>query len=417
MRNPTKLLTILSVFAVAMAGITFIACETADDTEGAAGPAPNTTFVISAGTGSGGTKTFYPQLNSNGTRWYFQPGLYSDHFTAPPGTVFYAWEYVHYGGTTYVWKAPKLTDVDADYNGNGKIVWGYQITYDLQGGIGAFTTDYKVAAQPGTSASAPFKVPLWNVPAQWKPGNIFIGWKINNTGSLIAPGQQVNVSSATTFYAQWTDQVQFTFNANGGSGSMASISQTIGIPFNLPNATFTAPAGMEFVGWRVGNTGGTIAAGTEYIPNQSAATLTLYAQWAELGATLYTISYDLGSVDGFIPPRVVVSGDQMTAVDPFNYVLAPGLGFTGWKVGDTTQILGSGQYFTPTGSVTLHAVWYNLDNGSVSDLDSMFILLLLILMIIAITAIIGWRLGFTFAMAFAFTGVAVVTIIYFFEVI
>jgi uncharacterized repeat protein (TIGR02543 family) len=71
------------------------------------------------------------------------------------------------------------------------------------------------------------------------------------------------------------DLVTISFNANGGTGTMDTVVMLAG-EFTLPANGFTAPSGQTFNGWRVGNLGATLAAGSKI---NVTADITLYAQW------------------------------------------------------------------------------------------------------------------------------------------
>ena len=70
------------------------------------------------------------------------------------------------------------------------------------------------------------------------------------------------------------------FNANGGYGSMAAVSNISG-PYTLPSCTFEAPSGKQFKGWAVSPNGNVIT-GSSY--NITADT-TFYAVWEQQEVT------------------------------------------------------------------------------------------------------------------------------------
>ena len=70
------------------------------------------------------------------------------------------------------------------------------------------------------------------------------------------------------------------FNANGGYGSMAAVSNVSG-PYTLPSCTFEAPSGKQFKGWAVSPNGNVIT-GNSY--NITADT-TFYAVWEQQEVT------------------------------------------------------------------------------------------------------------------------------------
>ena len=75
------------------------------------------------------------------------------------------------------------------------------------------------------------------------------------------------------------------FDENGGSGTMADVTEVIG-SYTLPACAFTEPEGKQFAGWAVGSPEGKqYAAGTNYTIS---ANTTFYAIWEDVPT--YTIS-------------------------------------------------------------------------------------------------------------------------------
>lgn len=74
------------------------------------------------------------------------------------------------------------------------------------------------------------------------------------------------------------------FNGNGASGSMSSVTDVSG-SYTLPANGFTAPTGKAFAGWKADNAGDLIAAGGSYTVN---ADVEFYAQWADAYDVTYT---------------------------------------------------------------------------------------------------------------------------------
>jgi uncharacterized repeat protein (TIGR02543 family) len=107
-------------------------------------------------------------------------------------------------------------------------------------------------------------------------------------GTSYTNGQNVTNLTTTagatvTLHAKWTvNTYTVAYNANGGSGTMTSVSHTYGVAQDLTDNTFTR-TGYTFSGWNTEMGGG----GTSYtngqnVTNLTAAndyTVTLYAQW------------------------------------------------------------------------------------------------------------------------------------------
>ena len=121
-----------------------------------------------------------------------------------------------------------------------------------------------------------------------RTGYSFSGWntKADGSGTAYGDGASVSPSSNMTLYAQWQlHTYSFSFDSNGGTGSMSGGSAAYGESIQLPGNAFTRPK-YTFNGWNTRADG----SGTAYADN---ATLTLtedttlYAQWTLV--TDYTI--------------------------------------------------------------------------------------------------------------------------------
>ena len=116
-----------------------------------------------------------------------------------------------------------------------------------------------------------------------------IGWRTDTEANdyEYGPGVEIAVKASTSdFYAVYknTDGIKVTYNANGGSGSMASatVSGTLYYNTNGDNSlltvtprscTFTPPSGKQFKGWS------TTSSGKIVTSVDTAYNLTFYAQW------------------------------------------------------------------------------------------------------------------------------------------
>ncbi|MBO7665522.1 MAG: InlB B-repeat-containing protein [Aeriscardovia sp.] len=115
-----------------------------------------------------------------------------------------------------------------------------------------------------------------------RPGYTFTGWntEADGSGTSYQPNDSYTIPGHTTYlYAQWKrDEGTIVYNANGGSGTMASQSGGVGSSVSLEQNGFTRP-GYTFTGWNTEADG----SGTSYQPGASITiidgTRTLYAQW------------------------------------------------------------------------------------------------------------------------------------------
>lgn len=80
-----------------------------------------------------------------------------------------------------------------------------------------------------------------------------------------------------TLYAVWKNLYTVTYNANGGSGTVAAVTVLAGKSITLSNGTgLTAPSNKQFKGWGTASDATTVLPTTPYTP---AASVTLYAIW------------------------------------------------------------------------------------------------------------------------------------------
>ena len=201
-------------------------------------------------------------------------------------------------------------------------------------------------------------------------GKRFAGWKAGDSegysGETILPEATYAVEADVTFWAQWVDVSTVSFNGNGASGSMASVTVDTNTSYTLPGNGFTVPTGKAFAGWKVGNVGDTLAAGANY--TVSASSITLYAQWSDI----YTVSFNGNGASGSMSS--VTSGSNYTL--PANEFTVPsGKQFAGWKVENAGETLSAGSSYTLEDDVTLYAQWEDKQNlGGIVSGEKYFII-------------------------------------------
>ncbi|MBR4905327.1 MAG: hypothetical protein IKZ44_00555 [Clostridia bacterium] len=84
------------------------------------------------------------------------------------------------------------------------------------------------------------------------------------------------------------------FDGNGGTGNMASVTKEVGTEYTIPANKFTAPQGMRFIGWKINNEG-------ELLNPDDVITLeediALFAQWQEIVLTNMEMKSELKEGD------------------------------------------------------------------------------------------------------------------------
>ena len=151
----------------------------------------------------------------------------------------------------------------------------YSIKYELNGGTNS-------AKNPEAYSAKGDNIKLKN---PTRTGYTFGGWYAKSDFS----GSKVTTITASAkknvkLYAKWTaNKYTVKFNANGGTGSMASKTYTYGKRYTLPANGFTKSGDYIFTGWNTKADGsGTLYDDTASVSNLSAksgGTVTLYAQW------------------------------------------------------------------------------------------------------------------------------------------
>lgn len=227
---------------------------------------------------------------------------------------------------------------------------GYTLTYNANGGSG---TPSSVSGVTSTTISS-------TIPT--RTGYDFLGWSVSSTATTASyvAGDPITLSDNTTLYAVWkikTYSIQY--NANGGSGVPSSQTKTHDVALTLSttrptknpvsagnytvnlnanggvcsSASLTAnrTTSYEFSKWNTNSsgTGDSYNAGASYTAN---AAVTLYA--------IYTSTTSTAAVTLPTPTR-------------------DGYKFLGWATSSAATSGTTGSY-TPTGNVTLHAIWKSM---------------------------------------------------------
>jgi uncharacterized repeat protein (TIGR02543 family) len=178
-------------------------------------------------------------------------------------------------------------------------------------------------------------------------GHYFTGWNTvaNGTGgTAYAGGATYAFTANATLYAQWAAGYTVTFNANGGTGTMANENANTATALTANSYTY---AGYTFTGWNTvaNGTGGTAYANDASYP--FASSTTLYAQWTVNsggggggggGTTTATLVVT-------VPSLSVTSGGTVT----------PSATVSGLATGDTATASGLTYTYAGTGTTTYAA--------------------------------------------------------------
>ena len=238
-----------------------------------------------------------------------------------------------------------------------------------------------------------------SVLAPKKEGHSFLGWydrKSGGTKVYDSSGAATNEGTYfknnlwqyrgdRTFYAQWgIYRYTVKFNANGGTGSRASLTgleygKTYALSANNPPSDGFARKGYDFAGWNTGADGsGTPygdGSGFSHKPSKDGENLTLYAQWKPHA---FNVRFDANGGTG---SRKTLSGLQYGQTytlsannPPSDGFKRTGYTFTGWNTkadgsGKTIKDGGSFSSLTETDGVTviLYAQWKDITPPDITD--------------------------------------------------
>ena len=152
----------------------------------------------------------------------------------------------------------------------------------------------------------------------------------------------VAISGATPPPATYT----VSFNANGGTGTMAEVTGVSAGAYTLPANGFTAPEGKRFVGWATSASGTATAAGEAITVSDN---VTLYAIWEEIptshpakptlgitGTYTYSGSAQTVTVTGFDSATMLISGNVGTNAGTYTASVTSKSGR--WADGTSTPI-------------------------------------------------------------------------------
>jgi len=174
----------------------------------------------------------------------------------------------------------------------------YTVSFDSQSATTAANPATKTVTYPATTVDA-----LPTAPA--KTGYTFGGWWTATDGGGTEFTAGTTLSASLTVYARWT--VSISFNANGGSGTTATIvldADDSAVTLRTLTNSFTY-TGKAFYGWSTSSDGPIVPVGDTHGPAEGS--LTLFARWHDSAFQNLAWS-DLRSSDDMKHLVAVVSG-------------------------------------------------------------------------------------------------------------
>lgn len=181
---------------------------------------------------------------------------------------------------------------------------------------------------------------------------IFTGWYKNAECSFLSrfnPDSDT-ISFDTTLYAGWqADDLPISFEANGGSGTMATQRVFRNQNYILPENGFIPPEGKSFGGWLVNGTGALRQPGDSIAVT---ADVTLVAQWLDP----YTITFNAGGGTGEMASVKVAPGRYFTLPN-CSFTSPDGAVFAYWRRSDSGQAVWPGTSIPVNSDLTFTAQW------------------------------------------------------------
>ena len=185
-------------------------------------------------------------------------------------------------------------------------------------------------------------------------GEIFDKWVVEDGSASIT---LADANSATTTFtmpagavsvkATYKDKPVTTytvsFDANGGTGTMADVTGISG-EYTLPANGFTAPDGKQFKAWSVG--GVEKAAGDTITVN---ANTTVTAIWENIPVTYYTVTFDSNGGSAVTAQSIEAGQKATKPADPTK----DGYDFKGWTLNGSAYDFNT----AVNGNITLVATW------------------------------------------------------------
>lgn len=161
-----------------------------------------------------------------------------------------------------------------------------------------------------------------------------------------------------------------TFNSGDGTGSMDSITTTIGASYKLPSCTFTAPDYYHFKSWEVN---GEEKSANTYITIDADTEIT--ALWA---IDVYTISFRYNGGSGNMSDKYTYANQEYTFPD-CQFTAPDGKVFKCWKIDNDETEYNPGDKTTLSSNIIVRAQWKyspytisfnkNGGNGNMSDIQ------------------------------------------------
>ena len=196
-------------------------------------------------------------------------------------------------------------------------------------------------------------------------GAVFKAWRVTTGTMEFQPGESRQTFDNITYCPVWAGPFTVTFDPDGGSGTMASVTVGYGEAYTLPECGFTPPAGKKFAHWNVEIGDTTTLLWPRYTMTVT-QNMTLKPEWRTARAT-----FQANGGTGILTPVDMVPDSSGYITLPECSLNPPdGRMFAGWLVGGTVYQPGQrapiyGDTLIPAQWTTAHyTVTYDKNGGS-----------------------------------------------------
>ncbi len=236
----------------------------------------------------------------------------------------------------------------------------YTINFNTNSGSGSVNS---ISGTYGTNGTIPSGDSLVRV------GYTFSNWNTNSNGSgtTYQVGEIVTFNNSFTLYAQWSiNNYTISFDSNGGTGSVSSISGTYGTNGTIPSGDSLYRVGYTFSNWNSQQDG----SGTSYQVGETVTfsnSFTLYAQWT---ANTYIITFEANNDSGNVI-TVPEKYDTTITIPNGNNLFDYGHVFENWNTNSSGSgtVYEAGEKIVVTETVTLYARWKIVDSDLSQTID------------------------------------------------
>ena len=190
-------------------------------------------------------------------------------------------------------------------------------------------SSYNLINPDTTSTSSPYEYSYETSIYDVKKGNYYVAELLDGTYYL-SEKFTVNYTAPVTTYT-------ISFNANGGTGTMANVTGVTG-SYTLPACTFTAPSDKQFKGWAT-SAYGSVISGTTY---EVSSDTTFYAIWESK-------EYSITVTDG---KATIGAGSEISKAAQGTIVTLTANAAPSGKVFDEWEVVSGGITFANVNSAT-----------------------------------------------------------------